>query len=128
MQYTNVQKNLTDSPRKLRLVADMVRKMTPETAIEILQFTNKAAAKPLANAIKTAIANSGNKTGLQIAKLEINEGPKLRRYRAGTAGRGRGRPYKKRWSHIKIILTDEISNKVQETSNKKKEEKSGTKN
>jgi large subunit ribosomal protein L22 len=105
MEYTSIQKNITDSPRKLRLVADMIRKMKPAQALETLQFTNKAAALPLAKAIKTALANA--KTDDVVFKsLEINEGMKLKRYRAGTAGRGRGRPYKKRWSHIKIVLTD----------------------
>lgn len=108
MEYTHIQKNVTTSPRKLRLVADMVRKMTPLEAIKVLQFTNKAAAIPLMKAIKTATANAGKDDGLSFKKIEINEGAKLKRYRAGTAGRGRGRPYKKRWSHIKIVLTDEV--------------------
>jgi large subunit ribosomal protein L22 len=108
MIYTNEQKNVGDSPRKLRLVADMVRKMTPDQAVEILSFTNKAAAPALAKAIKTAVANAGSKEGLSFEKIEINEGTKMRRYRVGTAGRGRGRAYKRRLSHIKIVLTDEV--------------------
>lgn len=115
MDYITVQKNISHSPRKLRLVADMVRKMTPERAIEALEFANKAAAKDLIKAIKTALANSGNKEGLSFKKLEINEGMKMKRYRVGTAGRGRGRPYKRRLSHIKIVLSDE----VQEVKSKK---------
>lgn len=83
----------------------MVRQMTPERAVETLQFTNRAAAQPLAKAIKTALTNAG-KEGLAFKALEINEGLKMRRYRVGTAGRGRGRPYKKRFSHIKIVLTE----------------------
>lgn len=88
----------------------MIRKMDPYKAVEILSFTNNAAAQPLAKAIKTAIANAGKKEVLGFAKIEINEAAKLKRYRAGTAGRGRGRPYKKRWSHIKVVLTDDVSN------------------
>lgn len=114
MTYTNVQKNVGDSPRKLRLVADMVRSMTPDQAVEVLRFTNKAAAPSLARAIKTAIANAGKKEGLRFEKIEINEGMKMRRYRG--AARGRMRPYKKRMSHIKIVLNDEI--KVEEGENK----------
>jgi large subunit ribosomal protein L22 len=106
MLYTNVQKNVGDSPRKLRLVADMVRNMTPDQAIEILSFTNKSAAAPLAKAIKTAVANAGSKDGLSFEKIEINEGMKMRRFRA--SARGRMRPYKKRLAHIKIVLTDEL--------------------
>lgn len=108
MEYMTIQKNIQSSPRKLRLVADMVRKMNPEQAIDVLQFTNKAAAVPFKKAIQTAMANAGSKVNLSFKKIEINEGMKLKRYRAGTAGRGRGRPYKRRWAHIKIVLTDEV--------------------
>lgn len=107
MEYTTIQKNISSSPRKLRLVADMVRKMDPYHALDILQFTNKAAATPLAKAIKTVIANASRKEGLTFKSIEVNEGLKLKRYRVGTAGAGRGRPYKKRMSQIKIVLTDE---------------------
>ncbi len=111
MEYTTIQKNLQNSPRKLRLVADMIRKMSPSQAVEVLEFANQAAAVPLSKAIKTALANAG-KDDVVFKKIEINEGMKLKRYRAGTAGRGRGRPYKKRWSHIKIVLTDETQVKT----------------
>lgn len=107
MEYRHIQKNLTTSPRKLRLVTDMIRKMSPAQALDTLMFTQKAAAVPLLKAIKTALANA--KTDQVVFKtIEVNEGMKLKRYRAGTAGRGRGRPYKRRWSHIKIVLSDEL--------------------
>ncbi len=108
MEYITIQKNITSSPRKLRLVADMVRKMNPYSALDTLQFTRNAAAVPLAKAIKTVIANAGTKEVLAFKSIEINEGLKMKRYRVGTAGRGRGRPYKKKTAHIKIILTDEV--------------------
>lgn len=109
MEYTTIQKNIGDSPRKLRLVADMIRKMKPEQAIEMLSFTNRAAASPLAKAIKTAVANSNGKGSLVFKKIEINEGMKMKRNRVGTAGRGRSRPFRRRLSHIKIVLTDEVA-------------------
>lgn len=112
-----IQKNITMTPRKLRLVADMVRKMTPDRAIEVLQFTNKAAAQPLSKAIKTAVANAGKADNLAFAKIEINEGLKMKRYRAGTAGRGRGRPYRRRMSHIKIVLTNDVASMVPTAKN-----------
>lgn len=108
MNYVHIQKNIQDSPRKLRLVADMIRKMTPARALETLVFTNRAAALSLSKAIKTAIANTG-KDDVVFKSLEINEAMKMRRNRVGTAGRGRSRPYKKRWSHIKIVLTDDVA-------------------
>lgn len=108
MEYITIQKNLKSSPRKLRLVADMVRKMSPAQAVLQLRFTNTAAAPLLAKAIKTVLANAGNAEGLTFKSIEINDGLKMRRMRVGTAGRGRGRPYKKRMAHIKVVLTDDI--------------------
>ncbi len=104
-----IQKNITMSPRKVRLVADMVRKMNPQRALDVLQFTNKAAALPVAKAIKSVLANAGNTENLSFVSIQIDEGLKMKRYRAGTAGRGRGRPYRRRMSHIKIVVTDEVS-------------------
>lgn len=123
MEFITIQKNLQNSPRKLRLVADMVRKMDPYSALDVLKFTSNAAAVPLAKAIKTVVANAGSKEGLSFKSIEINEGLKMKRYRVGTAGRGRGRPYKKRTSHIKIILTDEIKVKASKGSKVTKETK-----
>lgn len=120
MEFITIQKNIGSSPRKLRLVADMVRKMDPYAALEVLQFTTNAAARPLAQAIKTVIANAGSKDGIGFKSIEINEGLKAKRYRVGTAGRGRGRPYKKRMSHIKIVLTDEVKAKASRVKGKVK--------
>ena len=112
MEFITIQKNISSSPRKLRLVADMVRKMDPYAALETLHFTTNAASQPLAKAIKTVIANAGSREGIVFKSIEINEGLKAKRYRVGTAGRGRGRPYKKRMSHIKIVLTDDVKVKA----------------
>lgn len=105
-----MQKNVGHSPRKLRLVADMVRLQKPTVALTTLRFTQKAASSDLAKAIQTALSNAklaGKAMNeLVFKRLEINEGMKLKRYRVGTAGRGRGRPYRKRMSHIKIVLGD----------------------
>lgn len=126
MEFITIQKNIQNSPRKLRLVATMVRKMDPYAALDVLQFTSNAAARPLAQAIKTVIANAGSKEGLSFKSVEINEGLKMRRYRVGTAGRGRGRPYKKRTSHIKIVLTDEVKleKKIKVSGNEVKDKQS----
>ncbi len=109
MDITNTQKYVSSSPRKLRLVADMVRKMEPVRALQILQFTNKAAALPISKAIKTAVANAlvqGVKAeDLSFKRLEINKGLDLKRMRS--AGRGRRRLYSKSSSHIRVVLTDE---------------------
>lgn len=108
MEVTTIQKYLHTSPRKLRLVADMVRKMEPARALEVLGVTPKAAAKDLGKAIGTVLANAKNQgldaSKLAFRKIEINESMKMRRFRAGT--RGRVKPFKRRMSHIKIVLSE----------------------
>ncbi len=110
MEITSIQKNIRSSPRKMRLVVDMIRNMKPVRAVQILEFTNKAAALPLSKAIKTVLGNAKSQNldvNLMVFKaIEVNEGTKMKRFRAGT--KGRAKPYKKRLSHIKIVLTDEI--------------------
>lgn len=124
MEAITNQKYLHTSPRKLRLVADMVRKMTPEKAIDILALTPKSAALDLAKVIKTVLA-SAKQQGAQMGQLsfkllEINESMKMRRMRAGS--RGRAKPYKKRMSHIKIVLSDELMVQSKQKGGKGKEE------
>ncbi len=107
MEYVHIQKGLTHTPRKMRLVADMVRKMTPQRALQVLQFTPKAAALDLAKAIKTALANTGVHQDHMVFKhLEVNEGFDAKRMLIGTAGRGRSRRFEKQTSQIKITLVE----------------------
>ena len=91
----------------------MVRKMEPIRALDVLRVTPKAAAKDLEKALQTVLANA-KQQGLDIEKvnfkrIEINESMKMRRFRAGT--KGRAKPYKKRMSHIKIVLSEEVKEK-----------------
>lgn len=108
MEIQTIQRYIHTSPRKLRLLADMVRKMQPNKAIDVLKVTPKYAAKDLIKALETVLANAKS-AGMDaekivIKKLEIDESMKMRRFRAGT--RGRVKPYKKRMSNIKIVLSD----------------------
>lgn len=108
MEIQTIQRNIHISPRKLRLVASLVRPLKPNAALQTLQFTRKDAAKDLAKAIKTVMANARmqnlDASTMSFKKLEINEGPTMKRFRAGT--RGRVKHYTKRTSEIKIVLTD----------------------
>ncbi|MFH0864032.1 MAG: 50S ribosomal protein L22 [Candidatus Gottesmanbacteria bacterium] len=102
-------KYLRTSPKKLRLVANMIKGMKPEEALTQLKFLPKAAAKPLASSLKSVLANATNNLklsadNLKIKIIEINEGPRLKRWRA--VSRGTAHQYKHRTSHIKIILED----------------------
>ena len=109
MEIQTIQKYIHTSPRKLRLVADMVRKMKPTQALNVLKVTPKYAAKDLIKALETVLANAKQQgvaaDKVSFKSLEIDESMKMRRFRAGT--RGRVKPYKRRMSHIKIILSDE---------------------
>lgn len=132
MEVQTIQKYLHTSPRKLRLVADMVRKMTPVKSLDVLRMTPKMAAQDMVKALETVLANAKQKgletDNLTFKTIEINESMKMRRFRPGT--RGRVRPFKRRMSHIKIVLSDElgvmgknIKDKKLNIKNKEKAEK-----
>ncbi len=124
METTIIQKYIHTAPRKLRLVADMVRAMEPEKALESLRFTQKYAADDLLKAIQTAMASAKQKgmEKVMFKSLEINEGPKMKRFRAGT--RGRTKPFARKMSHIKIVLSDEVRiESVEKPKVKRKEKK-----
>jgi large subunit ribosomal protein L22 len=95
------------SPRKLRLVADLVRRHQVDAALEQLRFSSKNAALPLAKAINSAIANAVHnfnlkKEDLFIKTLTVDGGPVMKRY----APRAQGRAFieRKRTSHISVVL------------------------
>ena len=95
------------SPRKLRLVSNLVRKAPVEVALEQLRFSSKNAAAPLIKVINSAVANAVHnfnlkKEDLYIKTLSIDAGPVFKRY----APRAQGRAFveRKRTSHINVIL------------------------
>lgn len=95
------------SPRKVRLVVDAIRRLSPQKALEYLGFVNKRAAKPISKVIQSAIANAKNNFALKpedlrFKEIQVNEGPTLKRWRA--ISRGRAHPIMKRTSHIKVVL------------------------
>lgn len=107
MQYQAIAKNLKMSPRKVRLVVDGVKTMPITSAIAALTITNKRASLPIKKAIESAVANAVNngkvkKEDLFISGMFVNEGIAYKRYHY--AARGRIRPYKKRTSHLSVIL------------------------
>lgn len=94
-------------PRKLRLVADLVRNMPAESALTILSQLSKTAARPLITAIKSAIANATNNAklksqDLKIKTIEVGQGTAFKRWRAVARGSAHG--FKKRTSHIRVVL------------------------
>lgn len=107
MQYTAEAKNLKISPRKMRLVVDGVKDMPIVTALATLSVASQRSSGPIKKAIESAMANAVNngkvnKEDLYILSLFVNEGIVYKRYHY--AGRGRMRPYKKRSSHLSVVL------------------------
>lgn len=107
MDYIAESKNIKISPRKVRLVADMVKKFPIPQAVSQLLVSNKRAAGPLKKTLESAVANAvnnfkANKADLVIKEIVVNEGIVYKRFHF--AGRGRTRPYKRKASHIRIVL------------------------
>ncbi|MDP3996208.1 MAG: 50S ribosomal protein L22 [bacterium] len=98
--------NHRQSPRKVRLVADMVRGKKVADALQILSFGGKVACDPINKLLKSAIANSGKEKGeiseFFVKDITVNGGTVLRR----TAPRARGSAnvIKKRTSNITLVL------------------------
>jgi large subunit ribosomal protein L22 len=111
--FIATQKYLIMSPRKVRLVTDLIKKMKPTEAIAKLPFVQKRAGESIAKVIKSALANAKNQgvseTDLVFKEIQIGEGPRLKRGRA--ASRGRWHAFKKRMSHIRVVL---VSTKKEE--------------
>ncbi|OGM22021.1 50S ribosomal protein L22 [Candidatus Woesebacteria bacterium RIFCSPLOWO2_01_FULL_39_21] len=106
MEIVAIQKFVRMSPKKLRVVADKIRKMKPGEAVEILPFIEKRGSGLLAKVVKTAMANAKVKNIsadlLKFKEIQINEGPRLKRGRP--VSRGRWHPHKRRMSHIRVVL------------------------
>ncbi|MBI3559306.1 50S ribosomal protein L22 [Candidatus Gottesmanbacteria bacterium] len=114
MEYTTLAKNVRVGPRKLRLVADFVRGLPAQEALDKLSFLIKSGAEPVTKALKSAIANSKLKQeDLKIKNILINEGIKMKRRDKSHGARFGGGVIHKRTSHIKVILTDEKEIKSQ---------------
>ena len=108
MRVQAIAKYIRMSPRKARLVVDMVRGMNAQAALVMLRFEAKGAAKPISKLIRSAIANAEENYGLAaeelyIAEIASDSGPTLRRGRFGA--RGRYKPILKRSAHLKVVLS-----------------------
>ena len=102
-------KSVRISPRKVRLVADSIRKMSVANAVATLQLVHKHGAYVLSKTLNSAIANAVNNSKLSqkdliIKEIAVEEGAFLKRYHAST--RGRIHPYKKRATHVTVVLKE----------------------
>ncbi len=129
MEAVSTQKFIHMSPRKLRLVADMVRGKAVAEVLEILPFVQRRAALPIQKVVKSAAANAQVKGAsldtLKISRIEVSEGPRLKRFRPVSRGQAHG--YVKTMSHIKVVVTTqnskEANSKLQKSTKSQKAKK-----
>jgi len=106
-----IAKYIRISPRKVRIVADLIKGKSVDDAYAILTYTPKAASPVLAKVLKSAEANAVNNNGLNREKLYVetaiaNPGPVLKRYMP--RAKGSASSIKKRTSHITVVLKERV--------------------
>ena len=124
MQVTAKLKYLRIGPRKVRLVADLIRKKKVEEAQAILDFTTKKATEPLLKLLKTAITDARHNfqlepSNLYISKIIVDEGSKYKRWMP--RARGMASQIQKRTSHITLVL-DEIEKGLKKAKKRRQKE------
>ncbi len=97
------------SPQKCRLIADQIRGMPVEGALQTLTFSPKKAADLVKKVLESAIANAEHNEGadideLKVSQVFVDQGPTLKRWRA--RAKGRANQILKRTSHITVMVGD----------------------
>ena len=97
------------SPRKTRLVLDLIRGKNVADAIAILKFTPNKAARIVEKTLNSAIANAESNFGLEKANLVVseafaNEGPTMKRFRP--RAKGSASPINKRTTHVTVVVSE----------------------
>lgn len=97
------------SAQKARLVADQIRGMPVEGALEVLTFSEKKAGAIMKKLVDSAIANAEHNEGadideLRVSSVQVNEGPTMKRLRA--RAKGRANRILKRTCHITVTVSD----------------------
>jgi len=110
MKVKAVAKDVRISPRKVKLVVDMIRGRKVEEALTILKFSPTTAARAVSKVVKSASANAENNyqmmpSELRIVEIFADEGHTLKRFRP--QARGRVSPILKRSTHISVFVSEE---------------------
>jgi large subunit ribosomal protein L22 len=99
------------SPRKVSLVAALIRGKPVGAALNILKFTKRAAARPVAKLIKSAVANASDLSkgqvdvdSLVVKAISVDQGPTSRRFMPRAMGRASR--INKKTSHVHVVLTE----------------------
>ena len=98
------------SPQKARLVADQIRGLKVDRAIDVLNFSNKKAAGLIEKVLDSAIANAGNNSGIDVddlvvSRVFVDEASRMKRMHA--RAKGRGCRIVKRTCHINVAVSRE---------------------
>lgn len=125
MEVRSIYKYARISPFKAREVTREIQGLPVSAALDLLTFTPKKAAFLIGKTLKSAIANAENNANLKLDRLVVKEaivgeGPTLKRIMA--RARGSASRIQKRTSHIRIVLSDEISIETRETRKAKREQ------
>jgi large subunit ribosomal protein L22 len=122
MQVSSTYRYAKISAFKAREVTRAIQGLPVSAALDLVAFSPKKAAGLISKTLKSAIANAENNAnlrvdGLVVKEATVGEGPTMKRMM--TRARGSGSTIRKRSSHIRIILTDEIEIKTREKKAKK---------
>ncbi len=130
MQIKSIYRGARISAFKAREVTREIQGLPVAAALDLLAFTPRKAAVMIAKTLKSAIANAENNSNLRSDKLvvqeaTVGEGPTLKRFQP--KARGSAGPIRKRTSHIRIIVTDEIAINFRRQSGKSPAKKKSAK-
>jgi large subunit ribosomal protein L22 len=111
MEATAIHRYIGSSPRKMRLVVDLIRGVSVEKALEILHFQPKHASKDAEKVLRSAVSNLMNKdeatrmepSDLFVKEAFVNQGPTLKRI--SPAPMGRAYKIRKRSCHLTIVVS-----------------------
>lgn len=103
------------SPQKARLVADQIRGLSVDKAVDLLTFSTKRAAKIIKKVLHSAIANAEHNQGadideLKVSKITVDEGPTYKRIMP--RAKGRANRILKRTSHITVVVAEKKEREV----------------
>ena len=112
-------RNVRVSPRKLNLVAGLIRNLSAQQAVATLTFSKRRIAQDVRKTLESAIANAENNHQLDVdrlvvARAEVGKSVVMRRFQA--RGRGRAARVEKWFSHLKIVVAERAQNTATDTT------------
>ena len=112
MEVRAVHRYVRVTAQKMRLVADLIRGKPVETALGILEYTPKRGARPIAKALRSAVANAEHTQrvdvdALYVKRVFVDEGPTAKRFLPRAHGRATG--IFKRTSHVTVVVDEKKS-------------------